>query len=96
MSSWLPGILISTRHSKHHRGSYELQLLNQVIQAGRRRADETMLPRNQAQQRRQLQIAQIMDLVDEAFIRHRIGQRSPSGPLATFLLQQTEFRDAAD
>lgn len=50
-----------------------------------------MLPRNQAQQRRQLQIAQIMDLVDEAFIRHRIGPRSPSGPLATLLLQQTEF-----
>ena len=50
-----------------------------------------MLPCNQAQQRCQLKITQIMDLVDEAFIRHRIGPRSPGGPLAAFLLQRTEF-----
>jgi hypothetical protein len=51
-------------------GAYQLQLLDEVVQRIARRADQAVLTANEAKQDGQLEVAEVVDLFDEALIRH--------------------------
>lgn len=62
-----------------------MKLLDEVVNGMGRRAQQAVFPADEAQQDGQFQVAQVVDLVEQSFIRHREAQRaSATGPSGRF------------